>query len=89
MRPAPPDWLRTLRVVQVLEAIGTPEARRVLERLANGAPEAPLTQEAETALDRLARGRHGNNLIAGQQPVLLPQSPRRKQRASVSATKWV
>jgi hypothetical protein len=39
----------------VLEAIGTPEARKVLQTLAKGAAEARLTREAKAALARLAR----------------------------------
>jgi hypothetical protein len=37
-----------------LERIGTPEARAVLARLADGGEEARLTQEAQAALERLA-----------------------------------
>jgi hypothetical protein len=47
--------LRQLRAVEVLEQIGTPEARQVLQTLAQGAPEARLTQEAKASLDRLAK----------------------------------
>jgi WD40 repeat protein len=43
------------RALVVLEQAGTPEARRALERLAEGAPGAWLTQEAKAALARLAR----------------------------------
>jgi WD40 repeat protein len=50
-----PDSRRHLRAVRVLEAIGTPEARQVLENLAKGAPEARGTQSARDALERLAR----------------------------------
>jgi WD40 repeat protein len=53
-RPPSREWLRTLRALQVLEGAGTPQARRVLEALARGAPEAGLTQEAKAALERLA-----------------------------------
>jgi RNA polymerase sigma factor (sigma-70 family) len=47
--------LRGARGVQVLERIGTAEARRALERLAGGVASARLTQEAKAALGRLDR----------------------------------
>jgi RNA polymerase sigma factor (sigma-70 family) len=47
------DQLRTLRAVEVLEHIGTPEARQALQALARGAPGARPTQEAQAALERL------------------------------------
>jgi hypothetical protein len=50
-----PELLRSLRALQVVEGIGTPEARRVLGGLAGGAPEARLTQEAKASLERLDR----------------------------------
>ena len=45
--------LQTWRSLAVLERLGTSEARNVLEKLAGGAPEARLTQEARAALQRL------------------------------------
>jgi WD40 repeat protein len=42
--------VRDLRAIHALRAIGTPQAREVLQRLANGAPEARLTQEAREEL---------------------------------------
>jgi hypothetical protein len=53
--PLPPDALRGLRAVRVLETLGTKEARAVLAGLARGRPEARLTQEARAALGRLGR----------------------------------
>jgi hypothetical protein len=50
-----PDQLLTLRGLEVLEHIGTPEAKQVLQNLAKGAPEARLTQEAKASLERLSR----------------------------------
>jgi RNA polymerase sigma factor (sigma-70 family) len=50
-----PERLRVLRAVEVLENVGSPEARRLLETLAGGAAEARLTHEAAAALRRLAR----------------------------------
>jgi WD40 repeat protein len=54
-RIPPPEVLRAVRAVQGLERIGTPHARRVLQHLASGAPEARLTREAKASLERLAR----------------------------------
>jgi hypothetical protein len=48
-----PERARALRAVRVLEEIGTPEARRLLDRLAKGAAGVNLTVEARAALDRL------------------------------------
>jgi WD40 repeat protein len=54
--PIPPaEQLRLLRALAALEEIGTPDARRVLESLVKGAPEARLTREAKAALERLTR----------------------------------
>jgi RNA polymerase sigma factor (sigma-70 family) len=50
-----PEQLRALRAVEALERIGNAEARRVLEAMAKGAPEARLTREARASLDRLLR----------------------------------
>lgn len=47
------EELRTLRAVEVLERVGTAEARQALEALAKGAPGVRLTREAQTALKRL------------------------------------
>jgi len=47
--------LRALRSVQVLERIGTPKAREVLEELAKGASGAKLTRDAKAAVERLNR----------------------------------
>jgi hypothetical protein len=49
-----PEKLRSLRAVEVLEKIETPEACGVIKGLATGAPEARLTQEAKASLERLA-----------------------------------
>jgi WD40 repeat protein len=51
----PPDELRALRAVEVLEAIDSPAARKFLIELADGAPGARLTQAAAAAVRRLAR----------------------------------
>jgi len=45
--------LAALRALEVLEQVGTPEARQVLEKLARGAAGERLTQEAKGAVKRL------------------------------------
>jgi RNA polymerase sigma factor (sigma-70 family) len=53
----PPDGetLRGIRAVWVLERIGTPDARQLLDDLAKGAETARLTRESKTALERLGQ----------------------------------
>jgi WD40 repeat protein len=50
-----PEKLRQLRALEVLEHIGTPEARELLTNMSKGAPEARVTREAKVALQRLER----------------------------------
>ena len=54
--PAPnPQWIRAGRAISLLESFQTPEARAILEEIANrGEPEAGPTLEAKTALKRMA-----------------------------------
>lgn len=49
-----PQHLRTLRAIEVLESIGSPQSQEVLRVLAQGAVEARVTKGAKAALDRLA-----------------------------------
>jgi hypothetical protein len=49
------DQLRAIRAVEALEQMGTTEARDVLKKLADGAAEARLTQEARESLERLSK----------------------------------
>ncbi|MBY0526209.1 MAG: sigma-70 family RNA polymerase sigma factor [Gemmataceae bacterium] len=51
----PAETLRAVRAVEVLESIGTPEAKKELERLAQGGENARLTREAKGSLQRLSR----------------------------------
>jgi hypothetical protein len=57
LRPAvlPPEAMRAVHGVQVLELIATPEARKVLAGLVGGAAGTRLTQEAQTSMGRLER----------------------------------
>jgi hypothetical protein len=50
--PPAAKLLRELRALEVLEAIGTPEARKIVETVARGAPGMRLTREAQGTLDR-------------------------------------
>jgi WD40 repeat protein len=49
------DRLRSFRAVEILEQLGTLDARELLETLSRGAPGALLTQEAKASLVRLSR----------------------------------
>lgn len=49
-----PETLRAIRAVEVLEMLGTPEARQLLETLADGWPDARLTREAQASLRRFS-----------------------------------
>jgi WD40 repeat protein len=48
-----PELLQTLRGIETLERIGTPEARAVLQKLAEGPAELRPTVEARAALERM------------------------------------
>jgi hypothetical protein len=50
-----PETVRQVRAIQVLERLGSKEARRLLTELAAGASHAADTQEAKGALERLSR----------------------------------
>jgi hypothetical protein len=49
-----PEARRGVRAVRLLECIGSLAARQVLRELAEGMPEARLTQDAKASLDRLS-----------------------------------
>jgi WD40 repeat protein len=48
-----PERLRQVRAIEILELIATPSAIELLRDLAQGAPDACLTQEAKAAVQRL------------------------------------
>jgi RNA polymerase sigma factor (sigma-70 family) len=50
-----PERLRSIRALEVLEQIGTPEAQEVLKALAKGVAGVWLTEEARAARERLAK----------------------------------
>jgi hypothetical protein len=52
-----PDKLRAIRACEVLEGIGSPEARELLAQWAKGPLAATLTREATESAERLARRR--------------------------------
>lgn len=54
-KPLSAETLRQIRAVEILEYIGTPEARKLLEELAGGTDGARVTRQAKAALQRLAR----------------------------------
>ena len=56
-RQSSPEWGVTLRGLEVLEQMGTPEARDWLRTLAEGEPTAALTTEAKAALRRIGTPR--------------------------------
>jgi WD40 repeat protein len=49
------EVLQSLRAIEVLERIGSPAARRLLEQLAGGAAGHRVTEQARMALERMAR----------------------------------
>jgi DNA-binding beta-propeller fold protein YncE len=50
-----PDLMRVLEAVEVLEQVGTPEARQALEALARDSLQARIMQEVKAALERVPK----------------------------------
>jgi HEAT repeat protein len=48
-----PEQMRRSRAFEALEGMATPEAKKLLEELAKGAPGAALTEESKAALARI------------------------------------
>jgi len=57
LEPDSPRRLRLIRTIQVLEFHHTAQARKLLEKLAEGIPEAWQTQEARLTLERMKKSR--------------------------------
>lgn len=58
-KPENPERRRVLRTIEVLERLGTPQARAFLASLENEATEAETAREAKSSLERLNRaGKH-------------------------------
>jgi internalin A len=55
LKRIPTQEVRYGRAVEILEYIGSPEARELLLALANGEPGCKLTQDAKSALNRLEK----------------------------------
>lgn len=51
--PPPASWTRVVRAVAVLEHMGSPAARDLIERIAQGEADALPTIEARAALERM------------------------------------
>ena len=49
------ERLKQTRALEVLEAMGTPAARALLDELAKGAADAWVTREAKATLERLGK----------------------------------
>src|SRR5207237_1354590 len=52
-----PEFLRTIRGQECLETMATPDAREVLARMGEGAPQARVTLDAKAAMGRLDRAK--------------------------------
>ncbi|MCZ6691280.1 MAG: hypothetical protein O7H41_16965 [Planctomycetota bacterium] len=77
-REFPSEPLRSLRAIQVLERIGSNDARDLLEALASGSPHALQRREAKAALERL-EGR-------GSRQESRPRAPGEGERPAVRRT---
>jgi WD40 repeat protein len=54
-----PEQILLLRVIEVLERLGTPEARRLLQKLAKEASIPDVAREAQASLERLGKAGKG------------------------------
>jgi hypothetical protein len=54
--PPSAESLRAFRAIEILERLGGPDARKIIETLTRGVPEARLTQDAKATLRRIRQG---------------------------------
>jgi WD40 repeat protein len=50
-----PEHVRAMRGIETLELIATPEARQLVEKMTEGAPESRVTRAAKATLERMTR----------------------------------
>ncbi len=77
----PPGQVLQIRAITVLEQIGLPEARQVLEALAKGASSARQTRESRAALARLAARNQAKSIPVAVEETAAPvpkQEPARE-----------
>jgi hypothetical protein len=55
LKNASPEKMRTLRAIETLEYMGTPDAGKLLQELSQGAPGARTTREASAAWERVQK----------------------------------
>ena len=57
VNPLTPSQLRSLRALEILEGVGTPEALQIIERLAQGNPDSLATAESRAVVARMKKKR--------------------------------
>ena len=83
-----PSELQSLRALEVLELIGTPEARKIIESLEKGTVSRRVSEEAKAALGRLPVRLESCERLTGGRSRPSTKTPRRRWYAS-AACQWV